>query len=61
MAEKERKMLTVREVAERQRVTELTVRRWLYSGRLKADHPGPKGRWRISEDDLTEFLRGREA
>lgn len=51
-------MLTVREVAERQRVTELTVRRWLYSGKLKADHPGPKARWRISEADLAAFLRG---
>ena len=46
-------LLTVGEVAKRLRVTELTVRRWLTSGRLKGlQVAGKKTRWRIPASEL---------
>jgi excisionase family DNA binding protein len=51
--------LTVQEVAERLRVTPLTVRRWLNSGALSGIHLGNRAGWRISEADLSAFLEAR--
>jgi excisionase family DNA binding protein len=52
--------LTVSEVAERLRVSEETIRRWLRDGRLFGVHLGSrKGGWRVSERDLEAFLRER--
>jgi excisionase family DNA binding protein len=54
--------LTVREVAERLRTHEETVRRWLKAGRLKGYRPGGnKVGWRIRESALAEFIADREA
>lgn len=54
--------LTVREVAERLRTHEETVRRWLKAGRLKGYRPGgDKTGWRIRESALEEFIAAHEA
>jgi excisionase family DNA binding protein len=54
--------LTVRDVAERLRTHEETVRRWLKSGRLKGYRPGgDKTGWRIRESALEQFITDREA
>ena len=51
------RMLTVREVAERLRVPEQTVRRWLRDGRLRgARLGGTKLGYRIAESDVETFL-----
>ncbi len=48
------KLLTVSEVAERLRLHEMTVRRHIKSGRLRAIRAG--GRIRIGESELDEFM-----
>lgn len=45
---------TVKEVADLLKVNEVTVRRWIKDGELRAIEIG-KG-WRIGEDDLDAFL-----
>ncbi|TCP58366.1 excisionase family DNA binding protein [Rhodovulum bhavnagarense] len=45
---------TVKEVADRLKVTEATVRGWIKSGELRAIEIG-KG-WRIADSDLETFL-----
>jgi excisionase family DNA binding protein len=54
-------LLTVNEVSERLRVTPLTIRRWLKSGDLVGIQLGDRAGWRISEDDLNNFLRRRRS
>nr|WP_111299580.1 helix-turn-helix domain-containing protein [Paracoccus saliphilus] len=46
---------TVKEVADRLKVAEATVRQWIKVGQLRAINIG-KG-WRIADTDLNEFLR----
>lgn len=46
---------TVRELAERLKVSEATVRHWIRNGDLRAIDIG-KG-WRIGDSDLEAFLR----
>jgi excisionase family DNA binding protein len=54
-------MLTVQEVADRLRVTPLTVRRWINAGDLAAVKlGGDKAGWRIEEVDLVAFLDQRK-
>ncbi|MSQ24379.1 MAG: DNA-binding protein [Chloroflexi bacterium] len=61
MAEGDR-LLTVREVAERIRTTEATVRRWLRDGHLSGVRPGgTKLGWRIAESELQRFLSSSTA
>ncbi|ODS56820.1 MAG: excisionase [Agrobacterium sp. SCN 61-19] len=49
---------TVREVADRLKVAEATVRHWIKRGELRAIDIG-KG-WRIADADLDDFLRRHE-
>ena len=49
---------TVREVADRLKVAEATVRHWIKEGQLRAIDIG-KG-WRIADTDLTGFLLARQ-
>lgn len=51
--------LTVTEVANRLRVTPLTVRRWLRSGALACSDPDDRAACRIREADLATFLDDR--
>lgn len=46
---------TVREVADRLKVSEATVRGWIHHGALRAIEVG-KG-WRVADTDLEAFLR----
>lgn len=48
------KLLTLKEVAERLRVSERSVFRYIHSGKLVASKIGY---WRISEKDLKDFLK----
>lgn len=47
---------TVKDVADLLKVNEVTVRRWIKDGKLRAIDIG-KG-WRIGSDDLDAFLEG---
>lgn len=47
------KFLSVKEVAEALRVSERSIFRYIHDGKLKASKVGY---WRISEDDLRQFL-----
>ena len=49
---------TVREVAERLKVAEATVRHWIREGQLRAIDIG-KG-WRIADSDLADFLMAHQ-
>lgn len=55
-------MLTVTDVSERLNVHPKTVRRWLRDGRLKGTKlptgQWGRGAWRVTEEDLREFLNG---
>jgi excisionase family DNA binding protein len=55
MAEEE--FFSLRDVADRLKVSEQTVRRWVKSGRLKAYKPGLE--YRIQASDLQGFLESR--
>lgn len=48
------KLLTIKEVAKYLRVSERSVLRYIEAGRLKATKIGY---WRISENNLNEFIR----
>lgn len=55
-------LLTVAEVAQRLKVDEETVRRWLRDKKLKGIALGNRrSGWRIRETDLLQFLEDREA
>ncbi|SDN14073.1 helix-turn-helix domain-containing protein [Acetanaerobacterium elongatum] len=47
-------LLTVKEVADRLKLTPYTVREWIREGKLKASKVG--GVWRIKEDNLSALL-----
>lgn len=52
-------LLTTSEVAERLRVHEGTVRRYIRQGRIKAMRaPGPNSHIRVSEEALAEYIEG---
>ena len=50
-------LLTIAEAAERLRVNPKTLRRWIAGGDLAAYRVGRQ--WRITEDQLTQFLRAQ--
>jgi len=58
---KDERLLTVRDVAQRARVSEKTVRRWLREGKLHGRMlGGTKIGYRVLESDLQRFLLGPE-
>jgi len=50
---------TVAEIAERLKVEDQTVRRWLKSGELVGSNFGGRTGWRIREADVNAFLEQR--
>ncbi len=50
-------MLTVREFAEKLRVKEETVRRWLRAGKIRGVHLGDRAGWRIPASEVDRILR----
>jgi excisionase family DNA binding protein len=55
------RVLTVPEVAERLRLNEETVRRWLRTGKLRGNRlGGTKAGYRIPESEVERVLRGGE-
>lgn len=57
----EDRLLTVPEAAERLRVSEWSIRRWLRSGRLKGVRiGGSRAGWRVRESELEAFLKRLE-
>lgn len=51
-------MKTIKEVAEIFQVSEITIRRWIVSGRLKATQTVEKGAIRISEEEIERLKKG---
>ncbi|MHB1571828.1 MAG: helix-turn-helix domain-containing protein [Solirubrobacteraceae bacterium] len=49
--------LTPAQVADELQVTDVTVRRWIASGELRARKAGPR-RWMIRRSDLEQFMAG---
>ncbi len=52
-------LLTVEEIADRLRIHEETVRRWLRAGQLKGIRLGSKSGYRVAQADFDEFMRQR--
>jgi len=50
------KLLTLKEVAKRLRVSERSIFRYIHSGKLKASKIGY---WRIKEEDLQQFMKDK--
>jgi len=50
------RLLTVKEVAEYLHVTQISVRRWINAGKIKAVHVGTH--IRVSESALAAYLEG---
>lgn len=51
--------LTVADVANRLKVHPATVKRWLRDGRMDGVLLGDRAGWRVSEDDLNQFLESQ--
>jgi len=51
----DQRLLAVAQVAEELQITEVTVRRWITSGRLRASKAGPR-RWMVRRSDLDAFI-----
>jgi excisionase family DNA binding protein len=60
MTVREREWLTVAEIAERLRVSEVTVRRWLREGALVGRQLGGRAGWRVAATELERFMRSRD-
>jgi nitrogen PTS system EIIA component len=50
--------LTLQEVADRVRVCDKTIRRWLQSGQIEATKPA--GQWRFEESEVKRFIAARK-
>lgn len=50
--------LTLKEVADRVRVCDKTIRRWLISGQIEASKPA--GQWRFEESEVKRFIAARK-
>ena len=55
----EERWLTVADVADRLRLSQVTIRRLLKSGKLTGISFSDRGGYRISEDDLAKFLASK--
>ena len=53
------RLMTVDQVAKRLQVNEQTIRRWLREGELTGVPFGGRTGWRISEEDLQDFIDRR--
>lgn len=53
-------MLKVKEIAERLRVNQYTVRRWIRDGQLRGIAMGDRAGYRVPASELDRFLRERE-
>jgi len=51
----EKRLLTLKEAAEYLNLSEITVKRHLYSGKLKGYKAGRQ--WRIKQEDIEEYLK----
>lgn len=58
MAPDEQEWLTPEEVAQRLKINEQTIRKWLREGRLRGSLLGRV--WRVSPTALTEFMQAHE-
>ena len=54
-------MLTVKEVADRLKVHENTIRGWLDRRALRGIRLSGKAGWRVRESELERFLKERES
>ena len=52
----EDRLLTVPEVAERLRISDYTVRKWLREGKIQGRRLGGAG-WRVLESEVQRFIR----
>ena len=52
-------LYTVKQAAEYLQVSEVTLRHWIRTGKLKA-HKLPNNKYRVSEENLKELLEGGE-
>ncbi len=57
----EEQLLTLEDVADRLKISVSTVRRWVKSNELKSIKIGNRGQYRISLEDLEEFLAEQES
>lgn len=55
-----KKVLSMRQVAERLGLCAETARRWAVSGKIPAFRYDDKGRWRVYEDELDDWIRQRK-
>lgn len=51
------KLFTPEEVAEVLKLSVITVKKWLRSGKLKGVKIGSRGDWRVKEIDLEKFIQ----
>jgi excisionase family DNA binding protein len=52
-------LLTIKEVSTELKVDEETVRRWLFTGKLKGIKLSPRA-WRVHREDLNQFVNQTE-
>ena len=53
----EKEFFTAKEAAEYLRIAEITLKRHLYSGKLKGYKAGRQ--WRIRKEDIEEYLKSK--
>jgi excisionase family DNA binding protein len=52
--------MTLTEVGKKLRVKRLTVKHWITKGKLKGIKINSRGDWRVTENDLEEYLKGKK-
>jgi len=51
------RLLPPREACERLGISFITLKRWIYAGKIRAVRT-PSGRWRIPESEIEKIIRG---